>query len=1159
MKKFNCDFSSRFRILKGGKISLVVSALLGSVSLSFAAPSGGVVTSGGATISQSGNTTNIVQSTSKATINWQNFSIASNEIVNFNQPSVNSITLNRVIGNERSVIDGALNANGQVWILNSNGILFNSNAKINTAGLIATTKNITDADFNAGNYKFTGNSSESVVNMGTIEASDSGYVAMLANTVQNDGTIKAYKGTVHLTGASEATINLNGNSIVSLTVNKGVLDALVENKGAILADGGKIYLTTNAIDEILKGVVNNTGLIEANSLDDISGEVILFAHGGTANVSGTIEAKGGFVETSGKDLSVADGTIIKAKKWLIDPVNVVIESGGTVSAETINTYLAADRGTEDINQMEIQATGDITVNQAINILTDNVTAGGLTLIAGNDININNVITVGDSANLTLNHGWDGTTAWNGSNEGTIYGNGGSINMGMNGDKTAFVGKVNVGGFVYINEVEQTIIRDRAELAAISTDSTSLAGKYVLANDIDLSGEEWITLGTFRGTLNALGHTIDGMTIVVTNGVGDRGLFVGVEDGSVSNLVLTNIDISGNGNNYGTLASWMYNASISNIILEGSVTGAMDAHNGYFGGLTGWVGDTTIDNVHANVDVEGSRYVGGLVSYGENLTITNSSSKGIIKGGANYTGGLIGYHDQGTITNSYTTGSVEGNSYTGGLMGYNNGGTISGSYASGDVTNIGYYVGGLVGYNDADDSAALITDSYATGDVSGYWQVGGLVGFNWAEDVDAIISNSYATGAVSGDRYIGGLVGANENYGSGNAVIENSYATGAVSGIRRVGGLVGENAFWGTVGTHTGEVKILNSYATGTVDGDTYVGGLVGEAILSKIETSYATGKVTGAEELIGGLIGYSEGDDIENVFATGDVTNTSDASTITGALIGMSFGGSVTTSYASGLITVGENTIATLGGLIGFNDDGGTTVSDSFYNKTLNVGKSDEVTSGKTTDELRLFGTFADNNWDIAVDSTLTDIYPRFAANGSWIINPAATGSTGGLTPTPNPRPNPEPEPTQNTNIEKAITTIVNNTINNLNLPKDILLPKVNPVQNMPILPMTANVQSSPMMQNIAQRLGVEAGESVSLISSPLQSQQTQRVTLAEIIQIQASGNSETAQGTNVEVRETRVALGENSIVELVNGGVSLPEGVDQEFYVVKSSKRGNK
>jgi len=298
MKKFNCDFSSWFRILKGGKISLVVSALLGSVSLAFAAPSGGVVTSGSATISKSGNTTNITQSTNKATINWNSFSIAGNETVNFNQPSVNSITLNRVVGNEKSIIDGALNANGQVWILNSNGILFNSTAKINTAGILATTKSISDKDFNAGNYKFTGNSTASVINMGTIDVSDNGYVAMLANTVQNNGTIKAYKGTVHLTGASEATINLNGNSIVSLTVNKGVLDALVENKGAIIADGGKIYLTTNAVDELLKGVVNNTGIIEAKSLEDMNSEVILFAHGGTANVSGSIIANGGFVETS---------------------------------------------------------------------------------------------------------------------------------------------------------------------------------------------------------------------------------------------------------------------------------------------------------------------------------------------------------------------------------------------------------------------------------------------------------------------------------------------------------------------------------------------------------------------------------------------------------------------------------------------------------------------------------------------------------------------------------------------------------------------------------------------------------------------------------------------------------------------------------------------
>ena len=339
--KYTPDYSSRFRILKGGKISLVVVALIGSVTMLSAAPSGGTLTSGSANIAQNGATTNITQNTDKATINWQNFSIGSNETVNFHMPSTNSIALNRVVGNERSVIDGALNANGQVWILNSNGVLFNKSASINTAGLVATTKNISDADFNAGNYKFTGDSTASIVNMGTIEASNSGYVALLANTVQNDGTIKAYKGSVHLTGASEATINLNGNSIVSLTVNKGALDALVENKGVVIADGGKIYLTTNAVDELLKGVVNNTGVVEANSLDDVTGHVELFAHGGTAKIGGTIKAEGGFVETSGKEFTIAEGTTVKAKEWLIDPVNITIDS---TLASTIGTAL----GTGDV-------------------------------------------------------------------------------------------------------------------------------------------------------------------------------------------------------------------------------------------------------------------------------------------------------------------------------------------------------------------------------------------------------------------------------------------------------------------------------------------------------------------------------------------------------------------------------------------------------------------------------------------------------------------------------------------------------------------------------------------------------------------------------------------------------------------------------------------
>jgi hypothetical protein len=958
---------------------------------------------------------------------------------------------------------------------------------------------------------------------------------MMGKTVQNEGTIVATMGNVQMASGEKISLNLNGNSLVKLTIDEGTLNALVENKGLIQADGGQVYLTTQALNTILDGMVNNTGIIEANTLNDVTGEVILFAHGGTANISGSIIAEGGFIETSGKNLSVADGTIIKAKEWLIDPTNITIESSGSttdlasssIKASFIESTLNGGTGVTLTADNDINVNENLSWNQSL-----------FTLNAGNNINVNAVMNATGTASLAMN-----------------YGVAGAINMGMNSDKTGFDGKIGLASTsnITLNGDSYTIISDRAGLVAINA---GLSGKYVLASDIDLSGEEWITLGTFRGTLNALGHTIDGMTIVVTNGVGDRGLFYGVENGSVSNLALTNIDISGNGSNYGTLASWMYNASISNIILEGSVTGA--ASHGYFGGLTGWVGDTTIDNVHANVDVEGSRYVGGLVSYGENLTITNSSSKGIIKGGANYIGGLIGYHDQGTITDSYATGSVEGNyftggligyndqgtitdshatgnvegnRYTGGLMGYNNGGTISGSYASGDVTSIGYYVGGLVGYNDADDSAALITDSYATGDVSGYWQVGGLVGFNWAEDVDAIISNSYATGAVSGERYIGGLVGANENYGSGNAVIENSYATGAVSGISQVGGLVGRNSFWGGLGI----VKISNSYATGTVDGETKVGGLVGEGYLSRIETSYASGEVTGIEQ-IGGLIGNTYGDVIENVFATGDVTSTSAASAKTGALIGMFSGGSVTTSYASGLITVGADTSATLGGLIGDNFNNSTTVSDSFYNKTLNVGKSDEETLGKTTDELRLFGTFA--NWDIEVDSTLINMYPRFASNGSntvWVINPAATG----LAPVPEATPTATTNTVVQNQVNDIITTIVNSTT-------------VTPPLPVVIAPFAPSMQQQGQTQALNNLLiqsimpqGSNSGSSFNLVGT------TEGANSIQIVSMEDLQKASGGEGVN----EIRVPLGQDSFVELINGGVTLPTGVSQEFYVVASNE----
>ena len=239
-----------------------------------AAPTGGVVTSGTAAINQSGNITNINQSTNKASINWQTFSIKPAETVNFNQPSIYAITLNRVIGNESSVIQGALNAKGRVFLINSNGVLFTKGSSVNTAGFLASTLNITDADFNAGNYVFNANGSlGSVVNQGTITANNGGYVALLGNTVSNQGVIAATKGTVALASGDKITLNFNGDSLLNVTIDEGTLNALVENKQAIYADGGTVILTAKAADDLLSAQVNNSGLIQARTIDDLKGNI----------------------------------------------------------------------------------------------------------------------------------------------------------------------------------------------------------------------------------------------------------------------------------------------------------------------------------------------------------------------------------------------------------------------------------------------------------------------------------------------------------------------------------------------------------------------------------------------------------------------------------------------------------------------------------------------------------------------------------------------------------------------------------------------------------------------------------------------------------------------------------------------------------------------
>jgi filamentous hemagglutinin family protein len=373
-----------------------------------ALPVGGYLTSGTAVINGNSASMTITQSSPNAVINWQSFNIGQNEAVKFVQPNSSSVALNRVVGSDASSILGNLSSNGKVFLVNPNGILFGKGAQVNVGGLVASTLDITDGDFMAGIYKFSGNSIGKILNQGTITTNvDGSYVALLGANVVNNGAIIAKLGTVALAAGADITLDLVGDSLLNLVVNQGTINALVQNGGLIQADGGLVLLTTQGVGSLLQSVVNNTGVIQAQTIDNRTGNIKLLAdmQSGTVNVGGTLLAQGGvnggdggFIETSASRVVITDSAMIntlapqgKTGLWLLDPVNWTIGAALGAGVDETAAHVVTSLATSD---RLIIATNDINVNAPIALASVQI----LTLNAGHDVNINNSITGGTAAN-----------------------------------------------------------------------------------------------------------------------------------------------------------------------------------------------------------------------------------------------------------------------------------------------------------------------------------------------------------------------------------------------------------------------------------------------------------------------------------------------------------------------------------------------------------------------------------------------------------------------------------------------------------------------------------------------------------------------------------------------------------------------------------------
>jgi filamentous hemagglutinin family protein len=455
---------------KGGIPSVTITAaasLILSAASTHALPTSPHIVNGTAAISTSGNAMTVTNS-ANAIINWQSFSIGQNESTRFVQPTASSAVLNRVTGGDPSKILGTLQSNGKILLINQNGILFGTNARVDVNGLIASTLDITNQDFLAGKMNFTaGSIAGSVENQGTITTPGGGQVYLIAPDVTNSGIITSPNGDILLAAGKEVLIVDKTNPEIAMVVSApenqsinlgtlvadagkiGLYGGIVKQSGRVSADsavseGGKIFFRSTR-----QTVLDPESNISADGIDKADGGKVIVWSDGDTQAAGAISARagseggnGGFIETSGKTIDFsgvkvdASATKGSAGLWLIDPNDLTIDAAGAASLASAldtgvsgtSTTVTQDSGAYGVlngsgigyltvnspiswtkpSTLSLSSTSNMFINAAI---TGTGVGGGVTAISGLDINID--------AAITTNSGAISLTAGDGGNKGNI--------------------------------------------------------------------------------------------------------------------------------------------------------------------------------------------------------------------------------------------------------------------------------------------------------------------------------------------------------------------------------------------------------------------------------------------------------------------------------------------------------------------------------------------------------------------------------------------------------------------------------------------------------------------------------------------------------------------------------------------------------------------
>jgi filamentous hemagglutinin family protein len=683
-------FASRRRAFGVVAGSMAITGMV--IGTANALPTGGNVVGGSAPITQpNAATMNINQVTDKAILNWNGFSINVNELVKFVQPGVNSVILNRVVGADPSSILGQLQANGKVFLINPNGILFGQSSKVDVGGLLATTFDISNEDFMSGKYVFNQDPSKNssfVINKGEIKIADNGFVFLVAPAVSNEGLIIASLGQVVLGAGNKLTVDFFGDGLITYAVEGKVFDQVtgpdgqplssaVSNSGTVKADGGTVLLTADASNALLSSVVNQSGIIEAKSFTDHEGQIILQGRGeGLVSNTGTLDtlaaeagAGNGFVEMSGEHVML--GGSFLAGTILIDPDYMTIVDQ--------SACVGSDIFCEGDLESTLQGGSNVVIEAEKGITVADLTTDGV--INGTNSGAGGALTL-----RITNKDTDGA---------------GTISFVDNSDEIRTDGALLLDAQTNTAGTGGTLVNIGSLTSTGSTVTLLATGDIGIENDISTAGN-LITIGSTGGSINI--NNAD-----VSSGSGDIEMTAGVDIMLTSSNVFSRVENSTpDVNNDVTAVSGNISLSAArNISLTNSSVYSLAAANGNVGGTaTASIGNVTATSGAVSLDA------GGYIDLDNSSVYSKADAHA-------YT-----YASASNVAAAASIGNVTA---TSGAVNLTSGGYIRGNYSS--------------VYSEADASAFSNAAAYAQGYTYGNYAYG-------ATATASIGSVSATSGAVT---------------------------------------------------------------------------------------------------------------------------------------------------------------------------------------------------------------------------------------------------------------------------------------------------------------------------------------------------------------------------------------------------------------------------